>query len=303
MIKSEMFNPNKSFLSLPIVWFAVSTFLLLSCVSISFIICNSNLELDLSYNGFNSFISIFKFPLGISALIIPVIALLAANHRSEQTKEQIRVTNAQNVFSNYYKHIEEFTKYLSERIDKNIDLRYAHSKFYPRASEGDYEIDPKLIDMLALLDQLPNDLLKNQPKTINEPFDEDFYKNYFELLCSLGAYIDRENVETMFNTPSSNNKLDNTFLYVAIRLIQDALDLISDVEVYCKFSINYRSQFKVINSRFINTNSAYVYKKPEKQEGLIITRKKEKKEQTLEEAHSLFIKQLEKAVEESKLNS
>ncbi|MCE9680607.1 hypothetical protein LZP69_15755 [Shewanella sp. AS1] len=253
MIKSEMFNPNKSFLSLPIVWFTVSTFLLLSCVSTAFIIYKSNLELDLSYNGFNSFISIFKFPLGISALIIPIIALLAANHRSEQTKEQIRVTNAQNVFSNYYKHIEEFTKYLSERVDTNIDLRYAHSKFYPRASEGDYEIDPKLIDMLVLLDQLPNDLLKNQPKTINEPFDaEDLKKNYFELLYSVGAYIDRENVEIRFATGSSDNEFDNTFLYVAIKLIQDAKYLIHDVEVFCKFSINYQSQCKVICSGIVN---------------------------------------------------
>ena len=46
------------------------------------------------------------------------MALLAANHRSEQTKAQISSNAQQNLFANFYKHIEEFEKYIDTNTDK-----------------------------------------------------------------------------------------------------------------------------------------------------------------------------------------
>lgn len=54
----------------------------------------------------------FKIFLSIAALVFPCVALVASNHRSKQTLEQIKITNAQNTFSNFFKHREEFMKYL-----------------------------------------------------------------------------------------------------------------------------------------------------------------------------------------------
>ncbi|EJG1583068.1 hypothetical protein CIF45_RS22770, partial [Vibrio parahaemolyticus] len=108
---SKYFNPHKSFISLPALWGVVVALSLFSLVLAFIIVANSELDVDLSFTGFNNFLTVFRVPLGILALIIPIVALLAANHRSEQTKEQIRVTNQQNNFANYYKHIEEYEKY------------------------------------------------------------------------------------------------------------------------------------------------------------------------------------------------
>ncbi|MDZ7660947.1 hypothetical protein [Thiohalophilus sp.] len=84
----------------------------------------------------------------MAALIIPIVALLAANHRSEQTKAQILSNNQQNIFSNYYKHIEEFEKYIETNIDQTEMLiekkRSCHRRIYPKASKGDFSVDEEL---------------------------------------------------------------------------------------------------------------------------------------------------------------
>jgi len=92
----------------------------------------------------------FRVPLGILATLIPNIALLAASHRSEQTKEQIRITSEQNVFSNYYKHLEEFLKHCKnwDVKDSRAPLiqspRRLYGRIYPNSINGDYSIDERL---------------------------------------------------------------------------------------------------------------------------------------------------------------
>ncbi len=147
--KWYQFDPMKSFLSLPILWVVVITFVLLATVTAGTIALNSNLELSLSYSGFNRFITMFKVPLGILALIIPVVALLAANHRSEQTKAQITSNTQQNKFSNFYKHVEEFEKYIEANIDTaNFtipSIRQAHRLLFPSSFDGDFSIGQSVL--------------------------------------------------------------------------------------------------------------------------------------------------------------
>lgn len=144
---SKYFNPNESFLSLKILWAVVAIHFFLAAIVTFFICMNTPLKLDLSSTGFNSFISIFRFPLSILALIIPIVALLAANHRSEQTKEQIRVSNNQNLFQNYYKHLEEFIKYSEAQNNKALQSpRHIHRLLFPNVSSGKYELDHGFIE-------------------------------------------------------------------------------------------------------------------------------------------------------------
>jgi hypothetical protein len=142
--KWYQFDPMKSFLSLPILWVVVITFFSLATVAAGTIALNSNLELSFSYKGFNQFVTIFKVPLGILALVIPVVALLAANHRSEQTKAQIASNSEQNKFSNYFKHVEEFDKYVKANIDSEIfaipSLRQTHRILFPNSYDGDFSL-------------------------------------------------------------------------------------------------------------------------------------------------------------------
>lgn len=145
--KLKMFDPHKSFIELPVVWGTITIITLLALFVTIVIVTNSSLTFDFTSDGFNYFLSAFKFPLGILALIIPIIALLAANHRSEQTKEQIRVTNSQNVFSNHYKHIEEFKKYVEglkiESVN-DVRIRKLHKKMFPGSFHGVHSIDADL---------------------------------------------------------------------------------------------------------------------------------------------------------------
>ncbi|MBO0154594.1 MULTISPECIES: hypothetical protein [Vibrio] len=88
-------------------------------------------------------------------MIIPIVALLAANHRSEQTKEQIRVTNQQNNFANYYKHIEEYEKYAMTIADyeeiSRRNIRRNHKLLFSRAIDGDYSVSTELLETIKLL--------------------------------------------------------------------------------------------------------------------------------------------------------
>ncbi|OQJ92317.1 hypothetical protein EM89_010320 [Vibrio parahaemolyticus] len=136
---SHQFDPHSSFITLPIVWQVTSLLVGTSTFISVVIICNTPIAWDFSADGFNYFISTFRFPIAILALIIPIIALLAANHRSEQTKEQIRAANQQNIFTNYYKHLEEFKKYVDTlKIPSvtDIEIRKLHRELFPDALDG-----------------------------------------------------------------------------------------------------------------------------------------------------------------------
>lgn len=127
----KWFHPEIGFFDLKIVR---ATIIVITCASMVIsllIIFNSDLEMNLSYIGWNNFITIFKVPLGILAILIPLGAIYATHHRSiqtleqmKQTRMQLKMTASQNEFSNYYKHLEEFEKYCRSTVMRtfiNID--------------------------------------------------------------------------------------------------------------------------------------------------------------------------------------
>ncbi|EGR2498602.1 hypothetical protein VCSRO55_3540 [Vibrio cholerae] len=295
-MKSDWFDPHKSFLSLRVVWVAVFVLTFISVTSASIIIFNSELEVDLSFHGFNLFISVFRFPLAIAALIIPIIALLAANHRSEQTKEQIRVTNAQNVFSNYYKHIEEFTKYLLNRVDKNVDLRFAHSNVYPEASNGDYSINVQLISLLKELDGLPAEILQCRPSDLNEKLMPELREKHYKLLHEIYRFFYRERDDySSYITYRKPTNYGDTYLFESSALIEHCQKAIFNAEIFCKFSIDYVSVSTGLDSNVLDMSKVYVFNKPPSQSGLELLG--QKKEQTFEEANEVFIAMLQQSLE------
>ncbi|WP_372372708.1 hypothetical protein ACDI10_12495 [Vreelandella venusta] len=143
MKKKLSFDPQKSLVELKVIWLVVGGFSVLSAFVALVVGLNSELSPEYSYVGFNHAVVVFRVPLAIFALIIPIVALLAANHRSEQTKEQIRVSNEQNRFSNYYKHVEEFEKYLNKIWGEKLytsSPRKLHKVLFPNARHGDFSI-------------------------------------------------------------------------------------------------------------------------------------------------------------------
>lgn len=167
---SKYFDPNKSFLSLKIFWIVIAIHLIFALAMSYIIHKNTNLKIDLSADGFNFFISAFKFPLGILAFTIPNVAFLASNHRSEQTREQINLSNKQNTFQNYYKHIEEYTKYNQALSNKTFKhSRHLHKILFPKAAIGDYHLDDELFFEVEIkLKNILNVILNSYSDSINE---------------------------------------------------------------------------------------------------------------------------------------
>ena len=146
---SRWFDPNKSFFELLIVRITFYFIISLSVVFFILITYNSDLSCDLTYNGFNYFIVVYKVPLGTLAILIPAIAVLATNHKSEQTKAQLKVATEQNNFVNYYKHLEEFEKYLNAHTDKSFfyhSINNLHGVLFHDAKDGIYSVGYRTIE-------------------------------------------------------------------------------------------------------------------------------------------------------------
>lgn len=168
---SQLFNPHKSLMDLKVVRLSIFSTIFLAAVSLLILLLSGNLRYRLDYLGLKFSLEYFSVPISLCALNIPIIALFSANHRSEQTREQMRISSSQNTFANHYKHMEEFEKYLiraHERMQKNVEIlnslpkdppqktseityanycyvdpscyRQLYIKIYPRSIDGNYEI-------------------------------------------------------------------------------------------------------------------------------------------------------------------
>lgn len=163
--KKKWFDPEKSFFELsPVRWTGGLIFLLFLGVTI-WLGCSSGngpLLRGASYEDLNHLFTAFKFPLAILALLIPFGALYTANHRSEQSRHAAELANAQNKFSNYYKHIDEFTKYLENYKylkNGNVSLnnpRIIHARLYGKRSECNFMLKESVESLSGHLDVITN---------------------------------------------------------------------------------------------------------------------------------------------------
>ncbi|EOA9037069.1 hypothetical protein ACIMS2_004500 [Vibrio harveyi] len=233
-MKIDLFNPNKSFFSLIIVQSTIAIITLISIAISLTIYYNSNLELSLSYQGFNHAISVFKVPLGILALLIPLGAIYATNHRSRQTIKQIELTRIQNNFNNYYKHIEEYIKYceknnlkllneLTLTKDTHINYRSIHNKIFPQIMSGEsYSHSEEMIIRL-----------KNNATHVVKAIYEENQKNNYQhknIINLCKGFIISSNIDTVGFQSSYIKKVNNTE-----NRIKDQVEL---YDVLCLESLN-----------------------------------------------------------------
>jgi len=111
---SDWFDPKHSFLSLPAFWGPFLFITLIALAAFLKVTVDDSLKFDITGDLMEWYKS-FQVPIWTFALLIPVIGLFNANHKSEQAKESMRITGEQNRFSNYYKHIEEFKKFVAAK--------------------------------------------------------------------------------------------------------------------------------------------------------------------------------------------
>lgn len=242
---SKYFDPLKSFLHLKVVWGAIIFLAVLALVASIFIISNTRLICDPSAKGFNNFLSLFRFPLGMLGMIIPIVALLAANHRSEQTKEQIRVTGLQNNFSNYYKHMEEFCKYFESRNKPGIhslNTRYIHGKIYPKLQQtGDFSICNELLRLIESVSQIPTRIHEKYPHDLNEEIDDKDKYKYIELITSLTSYLDPD-VEKYKRKLNLENE-SKSYLIQSGELMIQIVDILRALVQACQFTFGFEAKY------------------------------------------------------------
>lgn len=113
-------------------WLAVFIPLLIASVMAGLISNANRLNYFPSFtlDALNNFFTYQKFPLAIFSLIFPSIGLVVAAHRSALTIQQmqkidaqIQATEIQNKFANYYKHREEFFKFL-DMLEKTFNVAF-----------------------------------------------------------------------------------------------------------------------------------------------------------------------------------
>ncbi len=228
--KYSAFDPLKDFFHLPILWWSIGFFVLVASVVTGLIIYNSELISSYDYMGFNRAISIFKVPLGILALIIPIVALFAANHRSVQTKRQITIADQQNIFSNYFKHIEEFEKYVSSHISDdlfNVNKRTTHKILFPNADIGNLQLAGKLLSEI-------NELLNDTIDMIKQ-FKGGHKKKPEDTITNIEQNI--RNVERLVGITYSGSKSGSPFTHNGVTIIVPNSSL--------------NKYFKIIKERFV----------------------------------------------------
>lgn len=256
---SRSFDPHTSFLHLKIVRVTIALLVILAFFFGVTIAIKSDLIFDLSYNGFNYFIEVFRFPLGILAMIIPIVALLAANHRSEQTKEQIKLTSTQNTFSNYYKHIEEFIKYNSSVNFGDVQGRYCHDVLFPNAKHGDYSLSIDVIEVIDVLIGIPELIFNNAPEDITDYMDDDFFLKYESIIRDALVLLSRDNISyCVSNDEKSKGFPRSSYLLRSKRLIIDTINTVTKLITVCEFSPEYIRPGKFKTVREISLDEVYV---------------------------------------------
>ncbi len=100
-----------------------------------YILSTSNLTFKSGFSGLNNAWDIFKVPLAIFSLAFPSVALVTANHRSIQSKNQIELTAKQNILKNYYDSIDDFEQYVESFTFKSHFIyrnkRVLYRKIFP----------------------------------------------------------------------------------------------------------------------------------------------------------------------------
>lgn len=152
--RSKLFDPGTAFFKLPIVWITSFIVLMLAILLAGWITWWSSplLPSNRHYQGINELVTIFRLPLGLVALLIPILAVYATNHRSEQNLETMRLTRVQNNFSNYYKHLEEFLKYLQQfELLGNFSVkeRRLHALLFPDLKRGSLSLNEDFLSKLS----------------------------------------------------------------------------------------------------------------------------------------------------------
>lgn len=195
--------------------------------------------------------------------------------RSEQTKEQIRVTSIQNNFANYYKHLEEFIKYVDKHqyTDNISGARYIHKRLYPDAQSGKYDLCKNLLTTWELVNNIPRELLNTYPSDYDESVRDEDLDTYIDKVIKLSSYlregeyhprdkykkgtvlINGRTLPVLNQIKNNGCPHENTYLSQSIELMSSIKDVTDTLDKICNFSVEHTSRLnEELNRKFIKSN-------------------------------------------------
>ncbi|MFJ3354562.1 hypothetical protein [Serratia liquefaciens] len=89
-------------------------------------------KINISAEGYDDFLRIFKLPIGVLSLSIPLVAIVAHIHRTIQTAKQIELTNQKNITDRFFAH----HKYIVDSLSsiKGHELKINEATITPKVS-------------------------------------------------------------------------------------------------------------------------------------------------------------------------
>lgn len=89
-------------------------------------------KINISANGYGNFLQMFKLPIGVLSLSIPLVAIVAHIHRTIQTAKQIELTNQKNITDRFFSH----HKYIVDSLSsiKGHDIKINTNIITPKVS-------------------------------------------------------------------------------------------------------------------------------------------------------------------------
>ncbi|MBQ4838823.1 hypothetical protein [Pseudoalteromonas luteoviolacea] len=97
--------------------------------------------------GIDTFFDISKTPLYFLSSVIPLMILAARIHATRQVEEQIKVTQENNTFTNYYKHRELFQDFFDEQLkdfEYELNAESLYKLLYPKNNAKHFGLDSAL---------------------------------------------------------------------------------------------------------------------------------------------------------------
>lgn len=284
---------NKNLWQLKRFHFALWTPISLSIIIALVIWYNGNYIWDFTAESFNYSLHIYKFPLGVLALVFPTVALIAALHRSDQTKKQIHEVEQKNRTDMYLAHYKYFFEHI-EQAEKRINSWFEpdinqpifekastisinkfklYKELYPDNSLTDGISDPvfKLpIQLLSLLNSISEEVTELH-KIISidlNPSDEvefccpkEFQKAIGKILVSLDELdklvFNRNQIQGLFGKVESkrNLRLKNQNYFPKYILFSNSKQLLTLIKLYADI---YNSIIEAIEFRNANFDISLV---------------------------------------------
>ena len=230
-------------------------------ITVADYLSTESLQFCLTSECFNDAINRHKFSLGVAALVFPLVALVAAYHRSVQAaaqisradaqliiaNKQIEMTSSKNNFENYIKHKDEFRSKIEKFVVKNYFIDINFDKLY---SAIFYQNSSNLFEPYFVITNSDKFILNKIFKKLVEMNCLQKKVSYLNYLRIINLYLDIENdcsgfikvqgydLETLILRHDWLSEFVNKFNYIYDEIYQ--------------FSSNEKREFETENSIYFN---------------------------------------------------